>query len=63
MCPYEFLTIIFDMKKVFSFIGNHICRIIISLLLIAIGIHWGLLGVIPFFIVYVMWDTILYPEQ
>lgn len=51
------------MKQILSFIGNHICRIIISLLLIVVGIHWGLLGAIPFFIVYVMWDTILNPEQ
>lgn len=51
------------MKKVFSFIGNHICRIIISLLLIALGIHWGLMGLLPLFIVYVMWDRVLNPEQ
>lgn len=47
------------MKKILSFIGNHICRLVISAGLIALGIHWGLMGVIPFFIVYVMWDSIL----
>ena len=48
------------MKRILSFIGNHICRIIISAALLVVAFHWGMVGVIPMFIVWIMWNRILF---
>ena len=49
-----------NMKRILAFIGNHICRIIISAALLVVAFHWGMVGVIPMFIVWAMWDRILF---
>ena len=51
------------MKRIFSFVAEHYLLVLLTIGVILLAFRWGIMGLLPLMLVYLLWEHTIYGEE